>query len=85
MAKMKRLIFKVNNLEKKYGSISALDLKKLTKFILYTAVFTGLLPLTVSKVNGPLYPIFSNAKKTLSKLTRPVPNNVFSLLLFFFN
>ena len=26
---MKRLIFKVNNLEKKYGSISALDLKKL--------------------------------------------------------
>ena len=29
MAKMKRLIFKVNNLEKKYGSISALDLKKL--------------------------------------------------------
>ena len=28
-AKMKRLIFKVNNLEKKYGSISALDLKKL--------------------------------------------------------
>ena len=29
MAKMKRLIFKVDNLEKKYGSISALDLKKL--------------------------------------------------------
>ena len=29
MAKMKRLIFKVNNLEKKYGSTSALDLKKL--------------------------------------------------------
>ena len=29
MAKIKRLIFKVNNLEKKYGSISALDLKKL--------------------------------------------------------
>ena len=29
MAKMKRLIFKVNNLEKKYGSICALDLKKL--------------------------------------------------------
>lgn len=29
MAKMKRLIFKVDNLEKKYGSITALDLKKL--------------------------------------------------------
>ena len=29
MAKMKRLIFKVNNLEKEYGSISALHLKKL--------------------------------------------------------
>ena len=29
MAKAKRLIFKVSNLEKKYGSISALDLKKL--------------------------------------------------------
>ena len=29
MAKVKRLIFKVSNLEKKYGSISALDLKKL--------------------------------------------------------
>ena len=29
MAKVKRLIFKVNNLKKKYGSISALDLKKL--------------------------------------------------------
>ena len=29
MAKMKRLIFKVNNLEKNYGSINALNLKKL--------------------------------------------------------
>ena len=29
MAKVKRLIFKVSNLKQKYGSISALDLKKL--------------------------------------------------------